>query len=102
MHFVWSLNSLPELAHLEPQQRRELIARCAPWGIRLRLIGLCVLLGFPGGLMPAALVIRYMASSAASPWLILGLLLSALLTGWAVVGAALFQFNMRRIRSSLR
>ena len=93
MRLFWTLRSLPELNHLDEQQKREVIRASMTWRHHLRM-SMKVLLGATFfGMLPGSYLAR-----GGDPWVIV---ITIMLSG-AVAGLFVFQLEMANIRRSLR
>lgn len=93
MKFFWTFRSLPELNHLTEDEKSRVIRSAAPLDSRIGLSGTVVSAGLCAGTVAAGIFAGGMGLVAIS----LTFLIAALLGG-----VLMFQFQMRRIRLSLR
>lgn len=93
MRFIWSFRAIPELNHLDEQQRRDLISRCVNWRVRVSFAGESLFVG---------LFCSWVAMVLVAGWVSKPLMLVA---GGLVMAAGSmlwFQFEFLRIRAALR
>ena len=93
MQFIWTFHSLPELNHLDDDQKRGLIARCVDWRIRAKLFGRSLLVGLFFAGVAMGIIAQW------TPWQFTLAAGSCVLAGAFVLW---FQFEFLRIRSALR
>jgi hypothetical protein len=94
MRLYWTFSSLPELGHLSPQQRKDLIRKTRATGVWIRLIAKASLWSFiASGLLSVILQSRGVSNLT---------LAACHVVAFAMVFVTAFQFQFIRQRSQLR